>query len=117
MQVAVGYPGQIVAENVDFLERRSRRQHLEQLGIETLLSEAEMQRIKRHLAGGDTANDAADAQALLVAKGEIVKSKQLSIGVGELVQCDERAVGKLQPEKVRQRRQIDASRHPARRQR
>src|SRR5262245_60146605 len=70
-------PAYLVAENIDLLEQRSRRQHVEQLRIQARLREAQGQGIERDLADSGSTRRTADAEGLIIAKREAVQRKQL----------------------------------------
>src|SRR5215472_12797643 len=70
-------PNVVVAEDIDLLERGSRRQHLEQLRLQRRLLQAQMQRIKYYLAGTRTARLAPNPQGLLVIDRKTVEREEL----------------------------------------
>ena len=84
-----------VAQNIDFLEVRPRRQHLEQHRVQGRLIEAQLQRIERHLAGTGTACRAADAGDLLIAEREICQRKELVA-----VRSERAAIAQREPDKI-----------------
>src|SRR5581483_117016 len=65
-----------VAENVDLLEGASRRQHVQQGGIEAALRERQCQRIELDLAGSQTGRLTADVEGLVIGKGKAVQTEQ-----------------------------------------
>src|SRR5262249_33673050 len=76
-------PADIIAKDVDLLERRSRCQHLEQLRIQRGRREAKMQGMERNLAGARAARRTADVEGLIIAEREAVQRKQLVAVHGE----------------------------------
>ena len=66
----------IVTEDIDLRERRSRRQHREQLGIKASLGKLKREVIESDLAGACSARLAADVESLCVTQQELAQRKK-----------------------------------------